>query len=235
MMKIWRFAASLGLVTAIVWFYHAVLGANSTSVALTMLLAILGISTRWGLAEAAAASVLAVLGLNFFFLPPVGTLTIDDPQNWVALLAFLVTAATASQLSARARKRAAEAEERRREVERLYALVQGVMLSRSPRAAVRELIDRVLRIFGVEGAAFYSLAADEAVRTGTAAGAISDHDLKVAAELDGPSTLDARALALAPVRMGARPLGGLAIVGRLPSAGSERQLTDPYPESERGG
>ena len=86
---------------------------NHTTVALTLLLAILGISARWGLAEATLASVVAVLGFNFYFLPPVGTFTIQDPQNWVALLAFLVTAVTASQLSARARRRAAEAEARR--------------------------------------------------------------------------------------------------------------------------
>ena len=40
-----------------------------------------------------------MLGLNFFFLPPVGTFTIADPQNWLALTAFLVTAIVASQLS----------------------------------------------------------------------------------------------------------------------------------------
>ena len=44
------------------------------------------------------ASVVAVFGFNYFFLPPVGTLTMQDPQNWVALVAFLVTAVTASQL-----------------------------------------------------------------------------------------------------------------------------------------
>jgi two-component system sensor histidine kinase KdpD len=61
-----------------------------------------------------------MLAFNFFFLPPLHTLTVRDSQNWVALLAFLVTAITAGQLSARARRRAEEAERGRREIERLY-------------------------------------------------------------------------------------------------------------------
>ena len=46
-----------------------------------------------------------MLCLNFFFLPPVGTFTIADPQNWVALFAFLAVSLVASNLSAVARAR----------------------------------------------------------------------------------------------------------------------------------
>src|SRR5215469_5197155 len=67
---------------------------NSTTVALALLLAVLFIATIWGSKPALLASVLGMLSFNFFFLPPVGTLTIADPQNWVALVAFLVTAIT---------------------------------------------------------------------------------------------------------------------------------------------
>ena len=56
------------------------------------------------------ASVLGMLGFNFFLLPPVYTLTIADPQNWVALAAFIITASTAGHLSVTAKRRAAEAE-----------------------------------------------------------------------------------------------------------------------------
>ena len=50
-------------------------------------------------------SVAAMLALNFFFRPPVGTFTIADPQNWIALLAFLVVSVIASNLSAAASSR----------------------------------------------------------------------------------------------------------------------------------
>ena len=78
-----RFAASLASVAAVVALYRVAIPVNNTTVALTLLLVILGISAWWGLGEATAASVAAMLGFNFYFLPPVGTLTINDPQNVV--------------------------------------------------------------------------------------------------------------------------------------------------------
>jgi two-component system, OmpR family, sensor histidine kinase KdpD len=82
--------------------------------ALAFLLGVLGISAAWGLREAVFMSVIATLAFNYYFLPPIGTFTIADPQNWIALFAFLVTAVTASQLSARARRGARAAIERGR-------------------------------------------------------------------------------------------------------------------------
>ena len=105
-----RILASIGMVGAIIFVCFKILAANNTTVALSLLLAILGIATAWGLPEALVASVVAVLGFNYYFLPPILTFTVVDPQNWVALIAFLVTAITASQLSVRAKRRTAEAE-----------------------------------------------------------------------------------------------------------------------------
>src|ERR1035441_5915109 len=142
--KILRFGGSLLIVVAVLTL-GAKAHVNATTAALALLLAILGISTRWGLAEAMVASVMAMVGFNLLFLPPVGKLTIQDPQNWVALAAFLVTAVTASQLSAHARRRAAEAEARRLEIERLYALVQSMMLTGSARKTIREFVNRAVQ------------------------------------------------------------------------------------------
>jgi two-component system sensor histidine kinase KdpD len=61
-----------------------------------------------------------MLCFNFFFIPPFHTFNIEDPQNWVALASFLITAITAGELSARAKRRAEEAEIGRRENKRLY-------------------------------------------------------------------------------------------------------------------
>ena len=225
MNKAWRFAASVLLVAAIVAVYRTLLTANTTTVALSLLLAILGISTWWGLAEATVASVLAVLGFNFYFLPPVGTLTIQDPQNWVALAAFLVTAVTASQLSAHARRRAAADEARRVEVERLYALVQAMSLTGSVLKTAREFVHRVVQVFGCDGAALYYRPTGEFFRSGAESGPVTDHDLEVAAELENVS-IDSRNVATAPVRLGVRSLGSMALIGRLPSAEMVRAIAD---------
>jgi two-component system sensor histidine kinase KdpD len=223
-MKTLRFAASVLIIAAILALYRTLLPVNNTTVALTLLLAILGMSAGWGLAEATVASLVAVVGFNYWFLPPVGTLTIQDPQNWVALLAFLVTAVTASQLSARARRRAAEAEAGRLEIERLYALVQAMMLSGNARKTIREFVYKVVQVFGCGAAAFYYRPSDEIFRSGAESNPVSDHDLRVAAELEDVSIDPQRLLATAPVRLGGRPLGSMALIGPLPSEQSVRAI-----------
>src|SRR5207244_9575357 len=72
------------------------------------------------------------------FLPPFGTFTIADPDNWIALFAFLITAVTAGQLSARARHRAEEAEAARREIERLYYELQDTFERSSQAKALKQ-------------------------------------------------------------------------------------------------
>ncbi|MGA9989737.1 MAG: DUF4118 domain-containing protein, partial [Terriglobales bacterium] len=88
---------------------------NPTTVALAFVLSVLGISASWGLRQAVFMSVIAAVAFDYFFLPPIGTFTIADPQNWIALVAFLVTAGAVSELSARARRGARSAVERRLE------------------------------------------------------------------------------------------------------------------------
>ena len=124
-----RIVTSLAAVAVVTAGYARLIPANPTTVALSYVVVILLIATGWGIVEATAASVVAMLCFNFFFLPPVGTLTIADPQNWVAFLAFLVTAIIASQLSGGPRQRELDASARQRDLERLYALSRALLLS----------------------------------------------------------------------------------------------------------
>lgn len=94
---------------------------TDTTAALAMLLVVLFVALGWGHLPALVASVFGMLCLNYFFLPPTGTLTIADPENWVALFAFLTTAVTVGELSARVRQRAADAETGRRDARRVGA------------------------------------------------------------------------------------------------------------------
>lgn len=97
---------------------------NPTTVALAFLLIVLFVAAVWGSRPAFVASVLGMLCFNYYFLPPTGTLTIADPENWVALGAFLITAIIAGQLSQRAKSRAEEAEQGRHKIESLYRDLQ---------------------------------------------------------------------------------------------------------------
>lgn len=111
---------------------------NATTVSLVMLLAVLFIATRWGSLPALMASILAMLCFNFFFLPPFGTFEIAARDNWIALAAFLITAVTAGELSARAKRRAEEAESGQREIERLYSELSEAFERASHAEALRQ-------------------------------------------------------------------------------------------------
>ena len=97
---------------------------NPTTVSLVFLLLILFVATVWGSGPAVAASLAGILSFNFLFLPPFGTFAIRDPDNWIAFVAFMVTAITVGQLSGRAKYRAEEADQAKHEVERLYYELQ---------------------------------------------------------------------------------------------------------------
>ncbi|HUJ49239.1 MAG TPA: PAS domain S-box protein [Bryobacteraceae bacterium] len=114
-------AAAVGIaaVTAICWLLRSHI--NEMTVALAMLLVVLLVASAWESGPALIASVLGMLCLNYFFLPPVYTLTIADPKNWIALAAFFVTALTTGRLSARAKQKAAEAEAGRKQAKRAGA------------------------------------------------------------------------------------------------------------------
>jgi len=111
---------------------------NATTIAVAYLSLIVFTAILWGSAPALLASVLAVLCFNFFFLPPYHTFTIADPQNWVALAVFFVTSLAVGQLSARAKGRAEEAEDAKREVERLYYELQDSFERSSQAKALKQ-------------------------------------------------------------------------------------------------
>jgi K+-sensing histidine kinase KdpD len=132
---VWAVVA-VALVTLTLTPFQAII--NSTTVALALLLAVLFIATFFGSRPALLSSVLAMLCFNFFFLPPVHTFTISDPQNWIAITAFFVTAITVGQLSARARQRADEALKGRLEIERLYEELRKAFEQASHAEALRQ-------------------------------------------------------------------------------------------------
>ncbi len=205
-------AAAMGIIGAITAWYYGVASVNATTVALTLLLGILAIATVWGLAEAIAASIAAMLCFNYFFLPPIGTYTIADPQNWVALFTFLVVSVVASQLSARAKRRAIEATHRQHEMERLYALSRNLMLSPDQPAGAR-ISYQIALIFDAPAVAFYDRAEDKVHRAGIQEVPLTDERLRDAA-VQGTALRDpATDLTVLPISLGGPPIGSLAIMG----------------------
>jgi two-component system sensor histidine kinase KdpD len=149
-----RLFTCLALVAAMTWVAFSLLRVNSLTAGLSYVLIVLVVAAKWGMAESFVTSVAAMLCLNFFFLPPILSLTIYDPQNWVALFVFLVIAVTASTLTSRARQRANEAQARRIEVERLYQLSRSLMLVDTTKDLGVQIAGLVKNLFAFSGVAY---------------------------------------------------------------------------------
>ena len=214
-----RMLGSLAGVAAVTFAGHKLIPVNATSVAFAYLLLVLVIATWWGFAEASLASIAAALAFNFFFLPPIGTLTIADPQNWVALFSFLATALIASRLSAKAERRALDAIERRQDVERLYTFSRSILLIDSSQPFPKQLAAKLAEIFGASAVVLYERRTGDMFRAGPSDfEGLEDH-LRDAA-LHGTSFSDPeRKRVITAVRLGSEPIASLALEGiQMPDA-----------------
>ncbi len=211
--QVLRFAAALSIILAIVFLYEKVFPVNQTAVALTFLLAILAVSTVWGFAVSAFMSVVAMVAFNYFFLPPTGTFTIADPQNWVALFVFVATSLIASELGTRARLQTEEAERRRMEVERLYAFSQSLLVSGNVISLLNAIPNHLVETFSLGAAALYLDYKQKFYRSGGGSH-ISEEEMRQATTREEPLIDVGRSLSFAPVRLGGRAIGSLGISGR---------------------
>jgi two-component system sensor histidine kinase KdpD len=225
--------ASLGSVAGATVLLRGLAVSTPATVALAYLLVVLFVASASTLAIAVGASVLAMLSLNYFFMPPVGTFTIADSHNWVALAAFLVVAVVASHLSSTARARAEEAVERRNEVARLFDVSRDVLLTTDTQEANVAVARHVARRFELPVVTI-AVPSDKGgwhlAHGGSQPAEVPRDQLERAwAEARGALEFDARTrsygghrmvdsssgpVALVPVRIGIRPVGLVALGGR---------------------
>jgi two-component system sensor histidine kinase KdpD len=207
------FVIAAVLLASITFGYSRVLHANQTTVALSFLLAILAVSAVWGMAVSVSMSVTAMLLFNYFFLPPVGTFTIADPQNWVALFAFLLTSIMGSQLSARIRKEADASNSRRREVERLYRFSQKLLGEGNVIQLMNAIPNFLVDCFEAGAAELFLPQKEKYYRSGFGAAQLDEEQMKTAFLRDETISDNMQALYFLPVRLGVRPIGSLGISG----------------------
>ncbi len=209
-----RFIGVLAAVAAVTAVDFSLIHVNSATAAFTFLILILGLATRAGLRDSITASLAAMLAYNFFFLPPIGTLTIADPQNWVALFAFLATAITASHLSSSARRRAEEANARQQELQRMYDFSRALILGHDDRSLANQITHHIAESFGIESVWFYDLYTDSVSRSDSIETPFDDSLFRNVAS-SGTFWRDASQSALiVPVRLGGASLGSLGIAGK---------------------
>ena len=133
--------AALAVATGLIYALRPVAPILSLGVVYTP--AVLAVAIFFGMGYAIFASIAAMVAFNFLFLPPVHTLTLADGRNWTALAVYLVTGVVASELATRARRRAAEAEQREREAA-LLADAAAELMHRD--AAVDEIRARAANV-----------------------------------------------------------------------------------------
>jgi len=210
-----RWTLAFSALAGIVLAYRRWLHVNPTTVALTLLLFILLLAAEWGLRYAVVISIAATALYNFFFLPPVGTFTIADPQNWLALFAFLVTAIIASRLSERARDEASDARARQREVEALFRLSRELLETESVSDLVTSIPAAVASVTGATSTLLYLLDGERLYQAGTRR--VSEIELphlhQLATSL-GAVMADGDELQI-PIHTGVRPKGLVIIHGAV--------------------
>jgi two-component system, OmpR family, sensor histidine kinase KdpD len=125
-------------------------------------------------ASSAAVSVVAVLCLDFFFVPPVLSFEVTNPLDIFALLSFLSTGLTITRLTTRVREEAATSEHQRRHVDRLYELAQLLLALDPEKTAPARSIELFQNVFGLRGVCLFDAAEAEIFCTGDSPNGLAD-------------------------------------------------------------
>ena len=159
------------------------------------------------------ASIAATLTFNFFFLPPVGSFTIADPQNWVALFSFLTTSLIASRLSDRGQTPGAGCCRAATGPGAAVHLQPGDSADRQRRAFPETTRAKLAEIFELSALVLYDRRTGEFYRAGPSDFDGLDDQLRDAA-LQGTSFSDTqRSRVITAVRLGSEPIASLALQG----------------------
>jgi two-component system sensor histidine kinase KdpD len=214
----------LALIAAITVLCSRTFSVNATTAGFAYLLGVLAIATAWGLIEAVVASLVAMLCFNFYFLPPIGQFTISDPQNWVALFAFLATALIASHVSNREKKQALEAKARQKETEQLYALSRIILLTDPTQSIGFQSAQHIAEIFDCPAVALYYAKSGEIFRGGAEDLPDVEAKLKQVVMQSGSLQDSSAHFNVAPIILGGQPIGSLALKSLSLSDGALRAL-----------
>jgi len=221
-----QIAGMIAIILALTFALARIVPVNATTAGFAYLVAILLGATWWGLVEATIGSVAAVLCFNYFFLPPVGTFTIADPQNWIALFALLATSIIASRLSTRVRKQAVEAQDRQQEMEQLYALSRSILLIDSAQSVPRQVVNQVAQTFEAAAVVLYDHRTTEVFRSGREEFPGTEDQLRQAASLGTQIREPVDRCWITAVRLGTQPVGSLGICGVDLSDSALQSLTN---------
>ena len=201
-----------------------ILRASETVAATIFLFAVFlaGVYTR--LCEAIVTSVVAAICLDYFFIPPVKSITVRDPEGWLALLIFLGASLFATNLSTRLRGQRDELGRRQKEAERLHALSRFMLLGSSEDVR-RLIVNKCIELFGFAEVALFDSATGE-VRRSQSDSTITDEALKHTALYGSLDYQNQSGTVIAPISLGNKAFGSLGLRGSVPSQSTIQSLVD---------
>ncbi len=148
----WMVATLLAAMMTVALVY---LGANSTAAGMVFLVLVVWSATQAGIWLALYVAVICALSFDYFFLQPYRTLRLAGAQEWVAMFSFVACCLVVGRVAEQARRQTQQAEQRREDVERLYALSQEMMLHEDAEGLIHDLPRMIHRIFALDGVVLY--------------------------------------------------------------------------------
>ncbi|MGH9344286.1 MAG: ATP-binding protein, partial [Terriglobia bacterium] len=147
------------------------------------------------------------------------------PQNWVALFTFLATAIIGSRLSSYAKEQAKKMWESKRQTEQLYSLSRMILLLDDHASAAGQIARHIVHLFGVDSATIFNRYSSTFHRGSEAESPPPRIERLKEIAASGAMVRDEKQkLMIAPIRLGAEPIGSLAIEGPLLSDGAQQAL-----------
>ena len=208
---VFRYVAMTSAALLVVLVYRRILHVNQTTVALTFLVMVQIAAFRWGLVYSVCLAIGCTLLYNFYFLPPIGSFTIADPQNWIALFSFLASAIFISKLSENERRQTALSEGRRAEMERLYEFSNQLLMEENLHDVASHAPQVVASIFAFDAVTLYLTENDTAYSSDPRRSFVSLSELRAAARLpDGPRPRN-DGVCIVPLLLGMRASGSIAM------------------------
>lgn len=193
--------ATLGL-----WGLHA----NSTTAGMVFLVLLVWVATQAGIRISLYVAALCAICFDFFFLRPFHTFMLAGAQEWIEMLTFAASCLIVSRVAELARLQARHAEQRRRDVERLYELSQELMLYEDADGLLRELPRLIDRIFSLDGVVLYACARDRFYSSTSDLPMIIQTQLRAMVQEQNPTLVIPGVMTARQLMLGMRPVGALA-------------------------
>jgi two-component system, OmpR family, sensor histidine kinase KdpD len=208
---VFRYLAMTAAALLVVLVYRRILHVNQTTVALTFLVMVQMAAFRWGLVYSVSLAIGCTLLYNYFFLPPIGSFTIADPQNWIALFALLASAIFISKISENERRQTALSEDRRSEMERLYEFSHQLLMEENLHDVASHAPRVVASIFAFDAVTLYLTESDTAYSSDPRRSFVSLNELRAAARLPDVPRPRNDGVCIVPLVLGMRASGSIAM------------------------